>query len=75
MAPWIAPPMADANLNLEQRLDRLDEIVHALEREDLELEAAMRLFEEGISHLRHAQELLSNAELRIERLLEGGQRS
>lgn len=63
--------MTDANQSLEQRLDRLDEIVRSLEREDLELEAAMKLFEEGISHLRHAQELLSNAELRIERLLQG----
>ena len=63
--------MADTNQNLEQRLDRLDEIVRSLEREDLELEAAMKLFEEGISHLRHAQELLNHAELRIERLLQG----
>ena len=63
--------MADANPTLEQRLDRLDEIVRALEREELDLEQAMKLFEEGITHLRHAQELLSEAELRIERLVEG----
>ena len=56
-------------MTLEQRLDRLDEIVRALERDDLELEQAMALFEEGIGHLRHAQELLNNAELRIERLI------
>lgn len=61
--------MSETNPTLEQRLDRLDEIVRALEREDLELEQAMRLFEEGIGHLRHAQELLNNTELRIERLL------
>ena len=61
--------MSETNPTLEQRLDRLDEIVRALEREDLELEQAMRLFEEGIGHMRHAQELLNNAELRIERLL------
>jgi exodeoxyribonuclease VII small subunit len=67
--------MTDANPTLEQRLDRLDEIVHALERDDLELEQAMKLFEEGVAHLRHAQELLSNAELRIERLLDSGQRA
>lgn len=62
--------MSEVDPTLEQRLDRLDEIVHALEREDLELEQAMKLFEEGIGHLRHAQELLNNAELRIERLLD-----
>lgn len=66
--------MSEANPTLEQRLDRLDQIVHALERDDLELEQAMKLFEEGITHLRHAQELLSSAELRIERLLDSSQR-
>jgi exodeoxyribonuclease VII small subunit len=66
--------MAEATPSLEQRLDRLDHIVQSLERDELELEQAMKLFEEGIAHLRHAQELLNNAELRIERLLDSGQR-
>ena len=63
--------MSEDKIGLEQRLDRLDEIVRALEREELDLEAAMKLFEEGVGHLRAAQELLNNAELRIERLVEG----
>lgn len=67
--------MTEANPTLEQRLDRLDEIVRALERDDLDLEQAMKLYEEGVTHLRHAQELLTEAELRIERLLEGGSRA
>ena len=66
--------MAEKDPTLEQRLDRLDDIVRSLEREDLELEQALKLFEEGIAHLRHAQELLTDADLRIERLVEGGQR-
>lgn len=66
--------MAEEAPSLEQRLDRLDEIVRSLEREDLELEQALQLFEEGIAHLRHAQELLTDADLRIERLVEGGKR-
>ncbi len=57
--------------NLEQRLERLDEIVSALEREELELVDALRLFEEGVTHLRAAQEILNSTELRIERLVEG----
>lgn len=57
-------------LSLEARLQRLDQIVAALEREDLELDEALRLFEEGLSHLRIAQEALSTAELRIERLVQ-----
>jgi exodeoxyribonuclease VII small subunit len=63
--------MTEVIPTLEQRLDRLDEIVRTLERDDLELEKALQLFEEGVGHLRHAQELLATAELRIERLLEG----
>jgi exodeoxyribonuclease VII small subunit len=53
---------------LEARLQRLDDIVAALEREDLELDDALKLFEEGIAHLRAAQAVLSTAELRIEKL-------
>ncbi len=57
-------------IGLETRLGRLETIVAALEREDLELEQALELFEEGIGHLRAAQELIRRTELRIERLLE-----
>lgn len=53
---------------LEARLQRLDEIVAALEREDLELDDALKMFEEGIAHLRAAQAVLNTAELRIEKL-------
>src|SRR5690606_40222137 len=51
---------------LEARLSRLETIVSALEREDLELDEALALFEEGIGHLREAQALIRTAELRIE---------
>ena len=59
-----------ANGRLDSRLDRLEAIVEALDRPDLELEDAMRLFEEGVTHLRAARELLRTAELQVERLLE-----
>ena len=55
---------------LEARLQRLDQIVATLEREDLELDDALKLFEEGIAHLRAAQDVLNTAELRIEQLIE-----
>jgi len=57
-------------LDLEARLVRLEAIVAALEREDLELEEALRLFEEGVGHIRATRELLATAELRITYLLE-----
>jgi exodeoxyribonuclease VII small subunit len=62
----------DAPLNLEARLMRLELIVEALEREDLELEEALRLFEEGIGHIRATREILIETELRIEQLLSDG---
>lgn len=63
--------MSEGRIGLETRLGRLETIVATLEREELELEEALALFEEGIGHLRAAQELIRQTELRIERLLEG----
>lgn len=57
---------------LEAQLARLEEIVSSLEGEELELEAALRLFEEGVGRLRQAQEAIRSAELRIERVIESG---
>jgi exodeoxyribonuclease VII small subunit len=59
----------EIELSLEARLQRLDQIVAALEREDLELDDALKLFEEGITHLRSAQAVLNTAELQIEKLI------
>jgi exodeoxyribonuclease VII small subunit len=55
---------------LGARIHRLQRIVADLEREDIELEDAMQLFEEGVTHLRAAETLVARTELRIERLLE-----
>lgn len=54
---------------LEERLRRLDEIVAALENDRVELDQGLALFEEGIGHIRAAEQLLSRAELRIEELV------
>lgn len=57
-------------MGLEGRLARLEEIVSALEVDDLELERALELFEEGVAHVRHAERILAETELRVEELLE-----
>ncbi len=57
--------------SLERRLARLDAIVAELERENLELEQALALFEEGIAHLRATEQAIGAAELRIQQLIEG----
>ena len=55
---------------LGQRLARLEQILARLEREDLELEDALALFEEGVAHVRASERLLREAELRVERVLD-----
>ena len=61
---------AEGELQLGARIQRLQRIVAELEREDIELEDALRLFEEGVAHLRAAEALVARSELLIERLLE-----
>lgn len=54
---------------LEERLARLEAIVERLERDDLDLEAALALFEEGIGHVREASAVLERTRLRVEKLV------
>ena len=57
------------NVTLEERLARLNEIVRNLEEDTIDLEVALELFEEGIQHVRGAQSILNNAELRVKELV------
>lgn len=56
--------------SLQDDLKRLEEIVRSLEQEDLDLDKALALFEEGIGRLRSARERLGDAELRLKQLRE-----
>jgi exodeoxyribonuclease VII small subunit len=57
------------DVGLEARLSRLESIVDQLERDDLELQEALELFEEGIGHVRAAHALLEGSRLRVEKLV------
>lgn len=57
---------------LETRLARLEEILARMESDDVELEEALSLFEEGVQHVRAAESLLSATELKVEELLASG---
>ena len=52
--------------SFEQSLERLEEIVHLLEEGDLGLSDAMQRYEEGVTLLRQAYELIEWAERKIE---------
>ncbi|HET8622613.1 MAG TPA: exodeoxyribonuclease VII small subunit [Gemmatimonadales bacterium] len=56
--------------SITDELDRLEQIVRALEADDLDLDAALRLFEEGVARLRSARERLATAQLRVRTVLE-----
>jgi exodeoxyribonuclease VII small subunit len=55
----------------EQAMDELEEIVDALERQDLNLDEALDLFEKGVGRLREAARRLDAAHGRVEELIEG----
>ena len=55
---------------LAEELARLEEIVRRLEADDVELDAALILFEEGVARLRAARERLSAAELKVQAVLD-----
>ena len=60
----------DGSFSLAAELDRLEQIVRALEADDLDLDAALALFEEGVARLRGARERLGAAQLRVRSVLE-----
>jgi exodeoxyribonuclease VII small subunit len=57
-------------VSFETQLKRLEEIVHELESDDVELEKALALFEEGVKNLRAATEELGKVEARVQKLVE-----
>ena len=56
--------------SLSADLRRLEDIVRQLESDDPDLDKALVLFEEGVARLRAARERLSEAEARVQKVLE-----
>jgi exodeoxyribonuclease VII small subunit len=57
-------------MRFEENLQRLEAIVDELDGDELALDAALKLFEEGVELLRVASQELSVAETRIKLLIE-----
>lgn len=57
-------------MTFEQSLARLEQIAAALDRDDLPLEEALKLFEEGIARLREASAALADADGKVQTLIE-----
>ena len=62
--------MPEKNKDFESSLKKLEEIVTKLEAGDLPLEKSIKAFEDGIKLTRHCQKLLTEAELKIEKLVD-----
>jgi exodeoxyribonuclease VII small subunit len=62
--------MAEKKATLQDDLKRLEEIVRALEAEEIDLDKAITLFEEGVKRLRTAREQLTAVEQRVQKVLE-----
>jgi exodeoxyribonuclease VII small subunit len=55
---------------IAEDLARLEDIVRRLEADDVELDAALALFEEGVARLRAARERLAAADLKVQTVLD-----
>ena len=58
------------NKDFETSLKKLEKIVSDLENGDLPLEESIKTFEDGDKLTKHCQNLLSKAELKIQKLVE-----
>src|SRR4051812_21060344 len=58
-------PLPQETSSLADELAKLEEIVRRLEGDDVELDAALALFEEGVARLRAARERLASAEVKV----------
>lgn len=57
-------------MSFERHVDRLEAIVAELEGDDIDLDAALRLFAEGVECLRAASAALEKADAEVRRLVE-----
>ena len=63
--------MTDADgPGFETALSELEEIVRALDRDEMQLDEALELFRQGVGHLRTANRLLDEAKGQVEELIE-----
>jgi len=56
--------------SFRDELARLEAIVRRLEADDVDLDGALELFEEGVKRLKVARELLEESELKVKRIVE-----
>ncbi|MBQ9839073.1 MAG: exodeoxyribonuclease VII small subunit [Oscillospiraceae bacterium] len=61
--------MSNDSRTFEQNMQRLEQIVRALERGDAPLEESLKLFQEGTELVSSCQKLLEEAQLRVTQIM------
>ena len=60
-------------MKIDEALQKLEQITHRLEEEDLPLEEALKLFEEGVKLAKTVKGSLDKAKLKIQQVIEEAQ--
>ena len=63
--------MNEKNTTFEANMQRLEQIVRAMERGDVALDESLKLFQEGADLVRQCGKLLDDAQLQIEKVVKG----
>ena len=61
--------MSQSNATFETNMQRLEQIVRAMERGDVALEESLKLFQEGTELVQSCGKLLDDAELQVKKVL------
>lgn len=61
--------MNEKNASFESNMQRLEQIVRAMERGDVALEESLKLFQEGTELVRACGKLLDEAELQVKKIM------
>ncbi len=61
--------MNSNNQTFEQSMIRLEQIVRAMEKGDVELEESLKLFQEGTELIRCCGKMLDEAELQVKKIM------
>lgn len=64
--------MSKEKINFEDAMKELEEIANKLEKNDLDLDKSVEIFEEGMKLSKKCSEILENAEKRITILINDG---
>lgn len=63
--------MSEKNMTFEGNMQRLEQIVRAMERGDVALDESLKLFKEGTELVEACGKMLDEAQLQIEKVVKG----